>query len=228
MKHNKPKLLMKCFLCAAILLALGGCRDQGAALPDASGNTDNYSADITSDSPQNSGGGTYDDLQSADGASPSSQNENSSSQDEPTPEGSTLKGGIIRSTFADTGEYPNEIVQGGHGTADELDRFRKLLITELDTLDAYIFNEEWYDKKMTDEQAAAIVDYYINTEIGIIPEDEFPNPYTGGSGYVKGYDKDGNFLFEATDNGLLMVRFADGMMYDFYFDDGSNFLNFLY
>ena len=218
---NRNKLII-CILCAFALLTLGGCRDQEKN-PDAPGNAGN-SSDISQSSDDNDDN-SGEISQSSD--SSSAQTENSSSPDDPEPEEPTLKGGIIRSTFADT-EYPNEIVYGGHGTADELDRFRKLLITELDTLDAYIFNEDWYDKKMTDEQAAAIVDYYINTEIGIIPPDEFPNPYTGGSGHVKGYDKDGNFLFEANDNGLLMVTFADVMMYDFYFDDGSNFLNFLY
>lgn len=215
MNRNK---LMICILCAFVLLTFGGCHDR-EKIGSAPGNTSN-STDISQSSGDNS------DEISQNSDSPSSQTENSSSPDDPEPEEPTLKGGIIRSAFTD--EYPNEIVHGGHGTEDELDRFRKLLITELDTLDAYIFSEEWYDKKMTDEQAAAIVDYYINTEISIIPKDEFPNPYTGGPNYVKGYDKDGNFLFEANDNGLLMVRFADGITYDFYFDDGSNFLNFLY
>lgn len=241
MARNKLKLPVICFLCLLMLLTLGGCRemdeepsgalDGGNYSSDiAQGSSDDpsdssQSSDISSDSPQNGGDSSSDSSQS--GSSSDSQTE-SSSQDEPPSEEPALKGGVISSGFKDTGEYPNELVDGGHGTQSELVRFRDLLRSpELYTLNVYTFDDWQYDKKMTDEQAQAIVDYYISAPISPIPPDKLLNPSTGGSNYVKGYDKDGNFLFEANDNELLMVRFADGMMYDFYLDGQVKLRNIL-
>lgn len=244
MNRNKPKLPVICFLCL-LTLTLGGCREMNKEPSGALDGSGNYSSDIShsdndnsTDDPQNSDissdssqtdpESSSDNSQSSSESSSDSQTESSHSQEEPSPEEQGVKGGIIRSARYDTGEYPNEMIDGGHGTQAELVRFRELIrSSELYTIDVYISNDWLYDKKMTDEQAQAIIDYYINAPISTIPADKLVNPSLGGSNVVKGYDKDGNFLFEANDSELFMVRFADGMMYDFYLDSPNAVRNIL-
>ena len=234
MDRNKLKFPVICFLCL-LMLTLGGCGEISNKPSGAPGDGGSYSSDRSqnssdslSDSPQSGKDNSSNISQSNSGSSSDSQTE-SSSQDDPPSEEQGVKGGIIRSGHKDTEEYPNELVNGGNGTQAELVRFRELLRSpELYTINAYTFDDWQYDKKMTDEQAQAIVDYYINAPISPIPPDKLLNPSTGGSNYVKGYDKDGNFLFEANDNTILSVRFADGMMYDFYLDGQANLRNILF
>ena len=132
---------------------------------------------------------------------------------------SRVRGGFILSADNAVNEkYPNPIVHMGHGTQAELDRLRELLQSpELYRINGYT-GYEGVLINMSDKQAMDIVDFLIDAPISFIPPDVQENPSMGGSESVKGYDRNGNFLFEFISYGICAVRFQDGTFYDFYFD----------
>ena len=142
--------------------------------------------------------------------------ENTPTEDEPD--------GHITGADSDTEEYPYPVINMGHGTQAELDRFREILRSpEVYRINGYIAHEDGIINTI-DRKAQDIVDFLLNAPISLFAPDEFENPSTGGSESVRGYDKDGNFLFEVTDIGIYIITFQDGTCYDFRFNGtkGSN------
>ena len=137
---------------------------------------------------------------------------------EPPAVGTEVKGGMIMPTSDDNETFPNPIVDMGNGTQAELDRFRELLgSTELYSLNGYIYAYD-HRTKMSDMKARDIVYFLFSAPLSFIPPDIREPFSTDSSHYVKGYDKDGNFLFEVIDAGIFIIRFQDGTSYDFRFD----------